>query len=408
MNEAAPAAAAASGRLEDRRARIARVEVLPIAIPADRSWFESGFDETILVRLTDEAGRTGIGDCYAAAGVVKAFLEMPTLHMWSRNIPELLLGADPLEAAHLWERMYEGTIFPGRRGIALHAISAVDIALHDLAARQIGVPVYKLLGGRRRERLRPYATIFPGMPGERSMAAVMDAIGKQFERAIGLGFRALKMEALFYDRVTDRELVGLIREGRRMVGDEIQLALDFGYRWRSWHDAKWVLDRVADCDIFFAEAALQHDDLEGHARLAAQSPIRIGGAEFAAGRWEAREWLERGRVSIIQAGISRAGGFTEMRRIADMAEHYGAEVVTLAWHTGLTAAAARHFQAATANAPVIEYFPPDLFDSPLRRHLVAPEPTLAEGWMALPEAPGLGVELNEEIVRRYALGGPPP
>lgn len=382
---------------------IAKVEILPIAMPADRTWFESGFDETILVRLTDEEGRVGIGDCYAASGVVKAFLEMPTLHMWSRNIPALLLGADPLETAHLWDQMYEGTIFPGRRGIALHAISAVDIALHDLAARQIGVPVYKLLGGRRRPHLTPYATIFPGMPGERSMREVMAAIERQFDAAIALGFRTLKMEVLFYERVTDRELVGLIHDGRRMVGDDITLAVDFGYRWRNWHDAKWVIDRIADCDIFFAEAPLQHDDLAGHAKLAAGSAIRIGGAEFAAGRWECQEWLERGKVSIVQAGISRAGGFTELRRIADMAELHGAEVVTLAWHTGITAAAARHFQASCANAPVIEYFPPDLFESPLRRHLVSPEPQMVNGAMALPDRPGLGVELDEEIVRKYTV-----
>ena len=382
---------------------IAKVEVLPIRMPADRTWFESGFDETIVVRITDENGVAGIGDAYASSHAVGAFLTMPTLNMWSHNIPDLLIGQDPLEARHLWHRMYDTTLFPGRRGIAIHAISAVDIALHDLAARQIGVPLYKLLGGRRREAITPYATIFPGLVGDRSMRQVMDAIAKQFDTAIAMGFRALKMEVLFYEHVTDRELVELIKEGRRLVGDDIVLPIDFGYRWTNWHDAKWVIDRIADCDIFFAEAPLQHDDLAGHARLAAQSPIRIGGAEFAATRWEALEWLERGRVSVIQAGISRAGGFTELGRIADLAEYHGAEVVTLAWHTGITAAAARHFQVATANAPVIEYFPPELFDSPLRRELVSPEPKVIDGRIALPTEPGLGIVLNEDIVRRFAV-----
>ena len=107
----------------------------------------------------------------------------------------------------------------------------------------------------------------------------MAEIGRQFDAALATGFRAVKMEVLFYDLVTDRELVGLIHEGRRMLGDDILMAVDFGYRWHNWHDALWVLDRVADCDIFFAEATLQHDDLAGHARLAATSPIRICGAE---------------------------------------------------------------------------------------------------------------------------------
>jgi len=383
--------------------RIAKVEVLPIRMPADRTWFASGYDETIVVRLTDEDGRTGFGDAYASIDAVGAFLTMPTTSMWSHNIPDLLVGQDPLETAHLWDRMYEGTLFPGRRGIAVHAISAVDIALHDLAARQIGVPVYKLLGGHRRPAITPYATIFPGLVGDRSMRQVMDAIGKQFDTAIAMGFRALKMEVLFYEHVTDAQLVELIKEGRRMIGDDIILPIDFGYRWRNWHDAKWVIDRIADCDIFFAEAPLQHDDLAGHARLAAACPVRIGGAEFAATRWETLEWLERGKVSVIQAGISRAGGFTELRRIADQAEYYGAEVVTLAWHTGITAAAARQFQVTAVNAPVIEYFPPALFESPLRRELVSPEPQVVNGSIALPIEPGLGITLNEEIVRKYTV-----
>ena len=385
-------------------ARIIDVEFLHIAMPADRTWFESGLDETVVVRLTDEDGHVGIGDAYAAPGVVKAFLEMPTMHMWSRNTAAILIGADPMDVARLWDDMYEGTIFPGRRGLGIHAISAVDIALHDLAARQIGVPVYKLLGGARRSHMTPYATIFPGLVGQRSMTEVMDAIGRQFDRAIELGFRMLKMEVLFYEHVTDRELVNLIKQGRGMVGDDIVMAVDFGYRWKSWHDAAWVLDRVADCDIYFAEAPLQHDDLVGHARLAASTPIRIAGAEFAATRFEALEWLTQGRISVVLAGISRAGGFTEMRRIADISQLHAAEIATLAWHTGITAAAARHFHAATSNAPTIEYFPPDLFDSPLRRHLVSPEPALSDGRIPLPVDPGLGIELNDEVVERYTVG----
>src|SRR5258708_33855902 len=102
------------------------------------------------------------------------------------------------------------------------------------------------------------------------------------------------MEVLVFGLVDDAGVLGWVDEGGRMMGGKVLMALDFGYRWSSWHDAKWVLDRVADCDIYFAEATLQHDDLAGHARLAAQSPIRICGAEAAATRFEIREWLERG------------------------------------------------------------------------------------------------------------------
>ena len=384
-------------------APIAVMEVIPIVVPEQGNDDLDGTTETVIVRLTDENGVSGIGETDAPHGPVRAFLEMPTAHLWSRGARDMLVGADPLEIAALWQRLYEGTFWPGRRGLGIHALGAIDVALHDLTGKQLGVPAYKLMGGARRERLRPYCTIYPGLAHGRPVSDLMAEIGRQFERALDVGFRAVKMEVLFYDLVTDAELVRLIHDGRRMLGDGILMAVDFGYRWQSWHDAKWVLDRIADCDVFFAEATLRHDDLDGHARLAAASAIRIGGAEAAATRWEVREWLERGRVSVLQPNITRAGGLTEIRRICDMAELAGAEVVPHGWKTGITSAAGRHFQAACPAAPLFEYISPDVFDSPLRRDLVGPEPPLRDGWMELPTGPGLGVMLDEELVERWRV-----
>src|SRR5262249_26716010 len=175
-----------------------------------------------------------------------------------------------------------------------------------------------------------------------------------------------------FDLVTDAQLVDAIREGRRMLGPDIVMMLDFGYRWHDWHDALWVLRKVADCDIYFAEAALQHDDLRGHARLAAHSPIRICGAEFAATRFEIREWIETANVAVVQPDISRCGGLTEIRRIADLCELHGVQVIPHGWKTGILAAAGRHFQAACPAAPYFEYVSPHVYYSPLRRDLVAP------------------------------------
>jgi L-alanine-DL-glutamate epimerase-like enolase superfamily enzyme len=209
------------------------------------------------------------------------------------------------------------------------------------------------------------------------------------------------MEVVFFDLVSDAGLVDLIREGRRMVGDEITLMLDFGYRWHSWQDARWVLERVADCNIYFAEVTLQHDDLLGHARLSRASPIRICGAELAATRWEIREWIETGKVSVVQPDISRCGGLTEIKRIAEMCEMAGVEVIPHAWKTGILAQAGRHFQAACPAAPFFEFISPGVYDSPLRRDLLSPEPTVTAGYMELPTGSGLGIELNEEVVERY-------
>ncbi len=191
--------------------------------------------------------------------------------------------------------------------------------------------------------------------------------------------------------VTDRELVGLIHEGRKMLGDEITMAVDFGYRWHTGIDALYVLERVTDADIFFAEAALQHDDLAG--------PCKAGGKELdphrrrgsSGDRFEVREWLTVGKVGVVQPNIGRGGGLTEIRRIADMCELAGAEVVPHGWKTGITSAAGRHFQAACPAAPVFEHVSPLVFDSPLGRELVF----AGAGWWStasveLPTGPGTG------------------
>ncbi|MBA3519627.1 MAG: mandelate racemase/muconate lactonizing enzyme family protein [Rhizobiales bacterium] len=384
-------------------APIEEIEVIPLRVGGSDVDDCDGTVDTVVVKLTDSEGRSGIGESDASPEAVRAFLETPTAHIWARRASEILIGQDPLEITALWERLYEGTIYSGRRGLGIHALSAIDLALHDLAGKQVGVPAYKLMGGARRETLRPYCTIFPGLPKDRSLSELLEITGKQFEQALSLGFRAVKMEVMYFDLVTDAQLVEAIREGRRMLGDGITMMLDFGYRWRDWHDAYWVLRRVEDCNIYFAEATLQHDDLRGHARLAELSPIRICGAEMAATRWEIREWIETGKVAVVQPDISRCGGLTEIRRIADFCELHGVQVIPHGWKTGILAAAGRHFQAACPNAPYFEFISPHVYQSPLREKLVQPEPFVTDGQMSLPEGPGLGVELDEEIVRTYRV-----
>jgi len=315
----------------------------------------------------------------------------------------LLIGRDPLEITGIWQQIYDATLYPGRRGLGIHALSAIDIALHDLAAKQIGQPVYKIMGGARREFNTPYATIFPGMPLGRTMSELMDITGQLFAKATGLGFRAVKMELMFDDLLTDRQLVDTIKEARRMLGDDIAFLLDFAYRWRDWQEARWVIDRIESCDIFFAEAALHHDNLHGHARLSERTGMRIGGGEFAATRWELREWIEVGKVSVLQPDINRCGGLTEIRRICDMAELYGVQVVPHGWKTGITSACGQHFQASTINAPHVEYISPHLFDSPLRQNLAPFDPPIVDGRMKLPEGPGLGTSLDDAFAAKHAV-----
>jgi L-alanine-DL-glutamate epimerase-like enolase superfamily enzyme len=383
--------------------RITEVEAIPLRTPPlDPSDLDSS-TETVVVLVTDEDGRVGIGEADAPAEAVRHLVRMDDLFAASRGLRSILLGRDPFELASIHAAMVEGTAYHGRRGLGTHALSAVDIALHDLVGKQLGRPAYHLLGGARRDAIRPYATIWPGGVKGRTIGEMMAEIGRQLELALELGFRAVKMEVIFGDLVDDRQLVGCIREGRRMLGVDTTLMLDFGYRWSDWRDALWVLNRVEDCDVYFAEATLVHDDLAGHAKLAAAVETRIAGAELAATVHECREWLERGGVDLVQPDVNRCGGLTELARVAELAAHHGAAVVPHGWKTGITAAAQRHFQAATANCPFVEMFSPQLYHSELRATLVTPEPVVTDGVIPLPTEPGLGVELDQAVVERYRV-----
>ncbi|MCS7006669.1 MAG: mandelate racemase/muconate lactonizing enzyme family protein [Thermoleophilia bacterium] len=380
---------------------IADVEVIPLMTPEIDGEDCDGSTDTVVVRVTDEDGVSGVGESDAPPLAVKAYIEHPTLHVWSQNLRSVLIGRDPFELAALYDALYEATIYPGRRGLGIHALSAIDIALHDLVGKQLGRPVFQLLGGRRRDALVPYATIFPGLPQGRSLGEVRAEVEGKVERALELGFRAVKV-ALFHEGAADGDLVEALGGVRKLVGDGVAIAIDFGFRWRDWRDALRALERLAEHDISFAEAPLPHDDVEGHGALAARSPIRIGGGEFSATRFEFREWLEAG-IDVLEPDISRCGGLTEIRRIADEAAARSRSVVPHGWKTGITAAAQRHFHAATPNCPMFELLAPELGRSTLRARLTYPEPAVRDGTMALPDAPGLGIELDEEVVERYRV-----
>jgi L-alanine-DL-glutamate epimerase-like enolase superfamily enzyme len=314
------------------------------------------------------------------------------------GVRDLLLGENALEVERLWEKLYEGTIYHARRGLGIMLMSAIDNALHDLRGRILGVPAYQLIGGAQRAGVTPYVTLFPSMPQGRSWADMKRCSTALIERAIAAGFRSIKMEMLFYDLAPDPELVKFVYECRKLVGDDRQFMIDVGYRWRNFNDALWTLRRLEDARLFFVETPLHTDDLDGLARLGDATLTPVAAGEFLQTRHEFRELLDRGHCDVIQPDLGRVGGLTEAVRCAREAAERGIPCVPHAWKTGLTVAATRHFAAATLNCPCTEFYHPDFFPSFLRKNLAGPEPALADGVWALPDQPGLGVDLDLRIV----------
>jgi len=379
--------------------KIKKIECLQLRSPHASPEDCDGAVDTAVIRVTADNGVYGVGETDAPPNVMAALLETPTAHIWSRSVSDLLLGQNPIEVEALWDQLYEGTIYHARRGLGIMLASAIDVALHDLRGKLLGVPAYQLLGGAVRPSVTPYATLFPSMPQGRSWSEMQSSCLELIDRALALGFRAMKMEMLFDDLVDDRELVKFIRECRKRVGPDGGFMIDVGYRWKNCNDAIWVLRSVEEERLLFVEAPLHTDDLDGLARLtdATTTPVAVG--EFLQTRHEFRELIVRGGCDVIQPDVGRVGGLTEAVRCARMADERGVRCIPHAWKTGLTAAATRHFGAVVQNCPYVELFHQDLFPSHLRSHLAKPEIELRDGQWALPTGPGIGVDLDEATVR---------
>ncbi len=373
---------------------IKKIEFLPINIPAN-NWSQN----TCIVKVTDEAGRYGIGEADGDPDVVAAFANAQPQHKWWQKLADVLIGRDPIEFDANWDLMYEATRWIGMRGFGLFVISGIDMALYDLAGKQHNVPAYKLMGGAFRDKVTPYFTLYPDCPTDADPDTALAAYKPLFEKAKEKKVKAVKV-CLMQDAVmTKEQVVYYLRECRKMLGDDIDMMIDPLYRWTDWEEVKWILNKLEDIDLYFAEATLPHDDMEGHRKLSQAVKTRICGMEMGAGRFEAEQWLKYSGVSIIQPDYNRCGGLTELRRISHMAEQYNVQVSPHHWKTGITAAAARHFHINNKYTKYVEYLHPDFYDCSLRKYLTTNEAPIVDGYLEKPTLPGLGIDINREFYK---------
>jgi L-alanine-DL-glutamate epimerase-like enolase superfamily enzyme len=355
----------------------------------------NGTQDALLVKIHTDAGLVGIGEVDSSPSVAKAIFDASYSHTLASGLRHLLLGEDPRDVERLWEKMYRGTIYFGRRGAAIHALSGADIALWDLLGKATGLPVYQLLGGAYRKRMRAYSSdLMPAAPEDAAFRAAFlrDA-----------GFTAFKFGwgGLGQSEAQD---VALIAAVRRAVGDENEFMVDIGLCW----DAATAIARArrfAEYNLGWIEEPLPPDDLEGYARLADAVDTRIAAGEEQATCYEFADLMDRGRIDVVQVDISRAGGLTEGRRIAQMAHRRNLPCIPHAYSTGVLLAASVHWVAAIPNGSLVEY---TVEESPLATALTGTgllrDPVRAvEGWVTVPEGPGLGIELDEAMVARYRV-----
>jgi L-alanine-DL-glutamate epimerase-like enolase superfamily enzyme len=372
----------------------------------DASFTSSAQDSLVVVVHTD-GGVIGVGECDVNPWMAKACIEAPGTHTMGLSIRDLLIGSDPFEIGAFWERAYYATAMNGRRGVVIHALSAVEMALWDLCGKAAGKPVHALLGGEARSHVTPYASLQPA--GHR-FEEYRDALVQSALKAKSLGFRAVKSEVTMngpyahggmresYDRHT--EVVAAVRAA---VGPDMTLMIDVQYLWDDAATCLSVVRDWAEFDIFFLETPVWSDNVGDMARLVEEAPMKIACGEWLATRHEFRELLDVGKVQVAQPDVGRVGGIGEAKIVCDMAAERGRIVVPHCWKTGISISATAHLAFVTPHCAFIEYLPPQLCHERLRRELAREELVLDDGLIALPKKPGLGVEVDWDVVRRYTV-----
>jgi len=371
--------------------KITSVEAIYLRLPQVKVQCDSGQD-ALIVRVTTDAGITGYGEVDSAPLAAKAAIEGPFSHTIATGLAHLLIGEDPFRTEYLWHKMYRDNIYAGRRGIAIHAMSGIDLALWDIKGKALGLPVWKLLGGGFTRSLRPYASsLFGATPAE---------TGERARRFAAQGFTAVKFgwAPMGTDAKTD---VALVREARNGLGPDLDLMIDAGLVY----DAKTAIQRARAFeayDPFWFEEPLLPDDYEGYAKLSAASPLRIAAGESESERRSFLQLMDVGKVDVVQVDLTRCGGFTEAMKIASLAADRGIPVVNHGFTTYLNVAAALHFLASIPNTMgLLEFVVEE--GTTLRHHISAPIKAV-DGRVAVPDAPGLGLEMDEEGIGKYRVG----
>jgi galactonate dehydratase len=342
----------------------------------------------VFVKVHTDEGLYGIGEAYSC-GPDRA--TEAAIH----DFEEWLIGRDPLDIEGLWQLMYIGSRLPGG-SVVNAAISGIDHALWDIKGKALGVPVWQLLGGKVRDRVRVYQN-----PGGRTP----EEIG---ERALALreryGYTAFKInphppgsESMPWNRVV-REAAARLEGIRKAVGEDIDIGVDPHAKIFEPVRALEMAEALKPYRPFFFEEPLRPENIDALAEFKKQCPIPVATGEMLYTKYEFRDLLVRGAADIIQPDVCLTGGLSEMKKIAAMAEaHY----VTVAPHNpmGPVATAVNvHFAIATHNFLILEYIPDDL---PPRRDLVKEPLVVKDGYIEVPTRPGLGIELNEEAFGKY-------
>ena len=375
--------------------KITNVEAYVLSDKLKKSFYFSQWEYNerliCIVKITTDEGVAGWGEGYGPATVLRAGVEFLT---------PLLIGLDPLHTETIWQTMYRRTLDYGRRGIFVSAISALDVALWDLKGKILGQPIHVLLGGKKRDRIRPYAT---GMYFSKDTDDLALALAEEALHYKESGFAYMKMK-IGLGVEEDLRNIASVREA---IGHDVHLMVDANHAY-SYIEALRLARAMESYDIYWFEEPLSPEDYPGYARLRTQSPVPIAAGECEYLRFGFKQLFTQACVDIAQPDICAAGGISEVKKIIDLAYAFGVDVVTHSWGTGIALNAALQLLSNMDMVPgrmkerdaLIEL---DFTENRLREELIFPKLQVQDGYLSPSDQPGLGIEINEEIINTYQL-----
>lgn len=339
---------------------------------------------TLLAIKTDH-GVVGVGSIFTTDSLVRSSLEV---------LKPLLIGETALEPERVSEKLHQNTFWLGRGGAMTHTISGIDIALWDIFGKITGQPIGRFFGGRVREKVMPYASLLMEEPKDMT------------EKLLNLrsqGFRAFKIGWGAFGRIDSAKDELLVKTARAAIGDECFLAVDAGGSDAYWRgNLKWAINTskmLSEYGVNWFEEALRPDDLDDFRQLRIQSPVPISGGEVLTRRQSFIPFLASGAFDIIQPDVTKVGGISEFRKIANLAEEFGVQVIPHGWNTAVGLAVDLQLSSAILSADKIEYctgsaYVDDLSETPWKLD--------GEGFLEIPTQPGIGFSLDPDKVEKYS------
>lgn len=369
--------------------RITRIEAAPLFGESPKGGWSAEIrpEDSIhaLIAVHTDQGVTGYGSVFTDGRLVQAGLKV---------LEPLFVGADALSPDFVSEKLHQNTFWMGRGGTLTHTISGIDIALWDILGQATGLSVGRLLGGRYRERVQPYCSLLMEEPD-----AMRDVVASYRDK----GFTAFKIGWGPFGRALDTRLdEAIVRAAREAAGERSKLFVDAGASDALWpHGLKWAkrtAEMLADYDVGWFEEPVRPDAIDDYRELRRSSPVPIAGCEVLTRRQSFIPWLTTGAVDIVQPDVTKVGGISEQRRIAWMAYDLGIRYVGHGWNTALGLAADLQMATAFPDADLVEF----IGGSPYVDGILArPFDLDAEGWLTIPDLPGLGVTIDRDKLGKY-------